>query len=65
VRWLGLIIGCELLVDNAPVLDNLLKQHVLVNGIGHHVLRFVPPLVITHAEIDEAIAALDKALAAL
>ena len=63
VRGLGLMIGCELKVENGPVLAKLLAQKVLVNGIGQHVLRFVPPLIITQAEMDEAIAALDKALA--
>lgn len=65
VRGLGLMIGCELKVENKPVLASLLEQHVLVNGIGQHVLRFVPPLVITQAEMDEAIAAMDKALASV
>lgn len=59
------MIGCELKVENKPVLASLLEQHVLVNGIGQHVLRFVPPLVITQAEMDEAIAAMDKALASV
>lgn len=65
VRGLGLMIGCELSIDNKPVLQSLLEQYVLVNGIGEHVLRFVPPLVITEKEMDEAIAALDKALASV
>lgn len=52
VRGLGLMIGCELTGSSKAAVAELLKQGVLVNSIGEHVLRFVPPLVIGKAEID-------------
>lgn len=62
IRGLGLMIGCELKVAAAPVVAELLENGVLINGIGEHILRFVPPLTISLAELDEAINALEKAL---
>lgn len=63
VRGLGLMIGCELTGSAKEVNAELLKQGVLVNTIGDHVLRFVPPLTITKEEIDSFIAILEKTLA--
>lgn len=45
VRGLGLMIGCELTGSAKEAATALLEQGVLVNSIGDHVLRFVPPLI--------------------
>jgi acetylornithine/succinyldiaminopimelate/putrescine aminotransferase len=47
------------------VLDALVGQGVLVNAPKPTALRFMPPLIITEAEIDEACAARDAALGAV
>lgn len=62
VRGMGLMIGCELAGSSKAVAAELLKQGVLINSIGEHVLRLVPPLVISKAEIDEFIPQLEAAL---
>ena len=62
VRGMGLMIGCELTGSSKAVAAELLKQGVLINSIGEHVLRLVPPLVISKAEIDEFIPQLEAAL---
>lgn len=62
VRGLGLMIGCELVGSSKEAAAALLQAGVLVNSIGEHVLRFVPPLVITKAEIDSFIPALEQVL---
>ena len=62
VRGMGLMIGCELTGSSKAVAAELLKQGVLINSIGEHVLRLVPPLVISKAEIDEFIPQLEVAL---
>lgn len=59
VRGMGLMIGCELTGSAKAVTAELLNQGVLVNSIGEHVLRFVPPLIITKEQIDEFIAILE------
>ena len=62
VRGMGLMIGCELAGPSKAAAAELLKQGVLINSIGEHVLRLVPPLVISKAEIDEFIPQLEAAL---
>lgn len=62
VRGMGLMIGCELTGSSKTVAAELLKQGVLINSIGEHILRIVPPLVIGKAEIDEFIPQLEAAL---
>lgn len=55
VRGLGLMLGCELTIPAKEISSQLLAKGVLVNTIGEHILRFVPPLIITTTEIDEFI----------
>lgn len=62
VRGMGLMIGCELTGSAKDAAARLLEQGVLVNSIGDHVLRFVPPLVISKEQIDEFIAVLEPIL---
>ena len=62
VRGLGLMIGCELTGSSKEAAAELLKRGVLVNSIGEHVLRFVPPLTITKAEIDSFMPILEDVL---
>ena len=62
VRGLGLMIGCELTGSAKEAATALLEQGVLVNSIGDHVLRFVPPLIITREEIDGFIPVLESVL---
>ena len=62
VRGMGLMIGCELTGFAKDAAARLLEQGVLVNSIGDHVLRFVPPLVISKEQIDNFIAVLEPIL---
>ena len=59
-RGLGLIQGLELTEDCpvGAVTQEALKRGMLIISAGNNVLRFVPPLVVTHADIDEAVAIL-------
>jgi 4-aminobutyrate aminotransferase / (S)-3-amino-2-methylpropionate transaminase / 5-aminovalerate transaminase len=74
VRGLGLMFGVELVSDRASktpdgataanLQDRLLEAGFLVGLGGFHgnVLRIQPPLVITDADLDRAVDALDQAL---
>ena len=62
VRGLGLMIGLALNVPAKPVEAKLREQGVLTIATGESVLRFVPPLVISAPQIDQALAILDKVL---
>ncbi len=62
VRGEGLMVGVELDVEAAPVIAKGYEEGVLIVGAGPNVLRFVPPLVISEGEIQEAVARLGRAL---
>jgi acetylornithine/N-succinyldiaminopimelate aminotransferase len=56
VRGRGLMVAAEL--DGAPELARraLVEQRLVLNATGPTTLRFLPPLVIGEAEVDEALA---------
>ena len=61
VRGTGLMWGLELNVDATAVHEAALRQGLLVNKTAGKVIRLLPPLVITEADLDRAIALLDAA----
>lgn len=63
VRGRGLLIGFELREPAAAFSAALLEKGVLTVGAGTHVVRFVPPLVITREQVDEIVALVAEALA--
>jgi predicted acetylornithine/succinylornithine family transaminase len=65
VRGAGLMRGLELAVDAQPVVAAALQAGLLVNRTAEKVVRMLPPLIVTAAEIDEAAAILDRALASV
>ena len=58
------MVAAELAVD-APALVKraLTEQRLVLNATGPRTLRFLPPLVVTEAEIAEALGALRVLLA--
>jgi acetylornithine/N-succinyldiaminopimelate aminotransferase len=63
VRGRGLMLGARLNgVDAKDAAAQLLGDGLIVNPIGTDVLRFLPPLVIGEAEVDEALEILGRAL---
>jgi predicted acetylornithine/succinylornithine family transaminase len=62
VRGLGLMIGVEMKGEAAPVLKGLRERKILATKAGDKVLRLLPPLVITRAEIKTFLAGLDEVL---
>ncbi|MEH2064971.1 MAG: aspartate aminotransferase family protein [Nostoc sp.] len=69
VRGWGLINGLELRADieltAADVVNAAIKEGVLLVPAGPKVIRFVPPLIVTEAEVNSALEAVDKAIAIL
>ena len=62
VRGKGLMVGLELAKPGAEYVDKLREAGFLINCTAGNVLRFVPPLTITKAEIDQFVNALDEIL---
>jgi acetylornithine/N-succinyldiaminopimelate aminotransferase len=61
IRGAGLMWGLELNVDAGPVHEAAIRHGVLVNRTAGTVIRLLPPLIITEAELDRALALLDAA----
>jgi acetylornithine/N-succinyldiaminopimelate aminotransferase len=62
VRGRGLLMGLAVEGDAAPYVARAREQGVLLSVAGGTVVRFVPPFVVTDEELDEGVAALDRAL---
>jgi acetylornithine/N-succinyldiaminopimelate aminotransferase len=65
VRGQGLMLGLKCKVPNLRLLEALREQHLLTVQASDNVVRLLPPLIVSQAEIDAACAKLDAACAAL
>lgn len=62
VRGRGMMLGMEMGMPCASMVDEMRQQGVLVNCTAGNVLRFIPPLVITTEQINEVTDSLDEVL---
>ncbi len=63
IRGLGMMLGMELTLPALDVEKACMEKGMLVVGAGEKVVRFVPPLIIEKAQVDESIAILRDVLA--
>lgn len=63
VRGCGLMIGVELSIECADVVESARGKGVLLNCTHDKVVRFLPPLVIERGELDKVVAIFDSVLA--
>jgi len=65
VRGRGLLIALALGEDAArDMLDDIRDRGLIANALNARTLRFIPPLIVSQEEVDEAIDILDSSLAA-
>ena len=65
-RGKGLIQGLEFNTVVGPVVSNaLMEQHLVLISAGANIIRFVPPLVIKQADVDEMVVRLKAAIEAV
>ncbi|UVF19009.1 aspartate aminotransferase family protein [Microvirga terrae] len=65
VRGQGLMMGLRTVVPNTDFVSAARDQKLVVIGAGDNVVRLLPPLIITEADLGEAIDRLDAACAAI
>ncbi|MCC4243969.1 aspartate aminotransferase family protein [Stappia indica] len=65
IRGKGLMLGLKCRVTNTELLSHFREAGVLAVGAGDNVLRIMPPLTITEAEIEEAVSRIDQAATAM
>lgn len=64
VRGAGLLVGVDVDRPAAEIIAAARARGLLIINAGESTLRLAPPLIVTQAQIDEAIAIIDEALAA-
>jgi acetylornithine aminotransferase len=62
VRGYGFMIGVDLTVESAPLVDAMLEDGVLVNSTAGTVVRILPPLIAGTEEIDILLASFERVL---
>ncbi len=62
VRGRGLMVGADCGEDARDIYLECRNQGLLINTAGGDTLRFVPPLVITESDVNEALSRLEDAL---
>jgi acetylornithine/succinyldiaminopimelate/putrescine aminotransferase len=61
VRGLGLMIGVEVALTARPAVLKLAEHGLIGVAAGENVVRFLPPLNITRADVDEAVEKIGRA----
>jgi acetylornithine/N-succinyldiaminopimelate aminotransferase len=61
VRGEGLLIGLKAVVPSGDLVGALRGEKLLTVGAGENVVRLLPPLIVSEAEIEEAVKRLERA----
>jgi len=62
VRGEGLMLGVDLDVEGAPYVAEALKQGLLINCTHEHILRLLPPFILTAQQVKEGLSKLESVL---
>ena len=67
VRGQGLLVGVEFddTISGVDVKHECLHRHLVITAIGAHIIRMIPPLIITEEDCDKAVAIIREAVEAL
>ncbi|MGH9731582.1 MAG: aspartate aminotransferase family protein, partial [Candidatus Acidiferrales bacterium] len=63
VRGEGLIVGLDLSIEGAPIVEEALKRGLIINCTHEHILRMLPPFIVRAQEIREFLKTLKVVLA--
>jgi len=63
VRGEGLIIGIDLDVEGAPYVAEAMNEGLLINCTHDHILRLLPPFILTAQQVKEGLSKIESVLA--
>ncbi len=63
IRGEGLMLGIDLDVEGAPYVTEALQQGLLINCTHEHILRLLPPFILTAQHVEEGLAKLESVFA--
>ncbi len=62
IRQLGMMVGVEITLDAKTVKTMAQESGLIVNAIGDHIIRLLPPLIVEKEDIHSAVAILKSSL---
>jgi len=62
VRGEGLIVGLDLSIEGAPLVEEALKRGLIINCTHEHILRMLPPFIVRAQDIREFLKTLEVVL---
>jgi len=65
VRGEGLLVGLRMVPPSSKMVDELRNEKMITVAAGDNVVRLLPPLIISEAEMADAVARIDRACAKL
>ena len=60
IRGEGLMIGVELSIEGAPFVQQAMQRGLLINCTHDFTLRFLPPFIVTRAQVRQFLRLLEK-----
>jgi acetylornithine aminotransferase len=64
IQGKGLMTGIACNMEVAPLIPKLMEKGLLALNAGPHVLRLLPPLTVSYAEIDQAVSLIEEVIKA-
>ncbi len=65
IRGKGLLLGIRAITPNTELVEALRAEKLLTIGAGDNVVRLLPPLIVSEAEVSDAVARIDRACTAI
>jgi len=53
IRGEGLIVGVDLSIDGGPIVNEALRQGLIINCTHEHIIRLLPAFIVTRADVAE------------
>jgi len=63
IRGEGLIVGIDLSIEGAPLVKEALRRGLLINCTHEHILRLLPPFVISRKDVSDFFSKFERVLA--
>lgn len=62
IRGEGLMLGADLAIEGGPIVEEALRQGLIINCTHEHILRFLPPFIVEAKHVREFLNKLESAL---
>jgi acetylornithine/N-succinyldiaminopimelate aminotransferase len=62
IRGEGLIVGVDLSIDGAPIVNEALQQGLIINCTHEHIIRLLPAFVVSRVDVTEFLSKFEKVL---